>query len=108
MELEEFIETTLLSIKRGIRNTNLQIAKDNGKVLGEDATCQYIMASNRTGGSQKIKFDIGVTVSSEDVSKGEGKIKIAVFGINGSKGSASKEQNVSRIIFEISPNGEIS
>jgi hypothetical protein len=67
MDLDQFITTTLLSIKKGIR------------------------------------FDVAVTVSTEKESIGGGKIKIAVVDIGGDKTSASREEYISRISFEIDP-----
>lgn len=109
MELEEFIEKTLISIKKGINNANFKIAEDDGKVLGKDAVVQYIMTpNNREKRSQMIRFDIAVTVGSEKASEGGGKIKIAVADLGGTKGSISKEESISRIIFEVSPYRDIA
>jgi hypothetical protein len=98
MELEDFISTTLLSIKNGIRNTNIKIAENNGKKLGVDETVQYEIDRDNKG----IKFDIAVTVSGEKAVEGGGKIRVAVVDIGGGKTSSSKEEHVSRINFEVS------
>ena len=98
MELEEFITTTLLSIKEGIHNANIKIAENDGKKLGVDETIQYEIDRDNKG----IKFDVAVTVSGEKATEGGGKIRVAVLDIGGGKTSSSKEEHVSRISFEVS------
>lgn len=98
MELEDFITTTLLSIKKGIRNANVKIAEDAGGKLGVDKTSQYQIDRDDKKG---IKFDIAVTVSGEKTTEGGGKIRVAVVDVGGGKTSASKEEHVSRISFEV-------
>ncbi|MBX4197848.1 hypothetical protein KW782_00770 [Candidatus Parcubacteria bacterium] len=99
MELEDFITTTLLEIQRGIRNANIKIAKEAGKKLGVDETIQYQIDRGNKG----IKFDVAVTVSNEKGGEGGGKIKVAVIDVGGSKTTASKEEYVSHITFEVNP-----
>jgi len=97
MELEEFITTTLLSIKKGIRGANLKISADDKKTLGVDGTIQYQINHDSKG----IKFDIAVTASNEKETEGGGKIRIAVIDVGGGKTLSSKEEHVSRISFEV-------
>jgi len=99
MELEEFIATTLFSIKKGIRDANIKIAEDDGGKLGTNVSCQYEISA----GGKGIKFDVAVTVSNEKGSKGGGKVKIAVVDIGGGINSLSREEYVSRISFEVNP-----
>ncbi len=98
MELEDFITTTLLSIKKGIRNANIKIAENDGKKLGVDETIQYEIDAESKG----IKFDVAVTVSGAKATEGGGKIRVAVVDIGGGKSSSSKEEHASRISFEVS------
>ncbi len=98
MELEEFITTTLLSIKKGIQEANICISKQKGKTLGIDDDIQYEIHRESKG----IKFDIAVTVSNEKEAEGGGKIKVAVLDIGGGKTTTSKEEHISRISFEVS------
>lgn len=97
MELEEFITTTLLSIKKGIRGANLKISEEDGKTLGIDDTIQYQINHDSKG----VKFDVAVTVSNESETEGGGKIRVAVVDIGGGKTITSKEEHISRISFEI-------
>jgi hypothetical protein len=101
MELEEFITTTLLSIKRGIRAANVASAEDEGKILGEDATIQYQIDKKEKNGG--INFDVAVTVSNGSKKQGGGKIRVAVLDVGGEKSSSSQEEHVSRISFSIDP-----
>lgn len=99
MELDNFITTTLLSIKKGIRDANIKICENDGKKLGIDDTIQYEIDR----GSKGIKFDIAVTVNKEDASEGGGKIRVAVIDIGGNTNISTKEEKVSRISFEVNP-----
>ena len=98
MELEEFITTTLFSIKKGIKDANIKIAKDDG------TSSQYEINRDSKG----IEFDVAVTVSSEKGSEGGGKIKIAVVDVGGTTNSFLKEEYVSRISFEVKPFNSVS
>lgn len=98
MELEEFITTTLLGIKNGIRSANIKIAENDGKKLGIDDTIQYQIDRDDKKG---IKFDIAVTVSGEKATEGGGKIRVAVVNVGGGVTSSSKEEHISRISFEV-------
>ena len=100
MELEEFIKTTLLNIKKGIREANSKIAKENGLELGKDQNAQQYQI-NGHGMSKGIKFDIALIVTKEKGADGGGKIRVAVLDIGGKKTSASKEEHVSRISFDV-------
>jgi|SRR3989344_4698782 len=97
MELEDFITTTLLSIKKGIRNANIKISEIDGKTLGVDETIQYEIDRDSKG----IKFDVAVTVNSEKGTKGGGGIRVAVVDIGTERKSTSKEEHISRISFEV-------
>lgn len=97
MELDEFITTSLLSIKKGIRNANLNISEGEGKTLGIDDTIQYHIDHTSKG----VKFDVAVTVSNEKETEGGGKIRVAVIDIGGGKTLTSKEEHISRISFEV-------
>lgn len=97
MDLEEFITTSLISIKKGIRDANQKISKEDGKTLSVDDDIQYQINHDSKG----IKFDIAVIISNEKETKGNGKIKIAVVDIGGGKALSSKEEHISRISFEV-------
>ena len=103
MELEEFITTTLMNIKRGIRKANEQVAKDEGKTLGLDASIVFQLSEKEKNGG--IKFDVAVTVSNEKKKEGGGKIRVAVVDVGGGKESSAKEERMSRISFSIDPFG---
>lgn len=101
MELETFIKETLVSIKNGLRNANLEIAKGEGKELGKDIEAAFIFIPDEKDGS--IVFDVAVTVSSESKKEGGGGIKIAIARLGADISEASTLQHVSRIKFSVKP-----
>jgi len=94
MELQKFIENSLLSIINGVRNTNKQTA-------GEDISMLEINSAD------KILFDIAVTVSENKEKMGEVGVKVLSVSFGGDIKSELSNQNVSRIKFEIRPKGHI-
>ena len=109
MELEEFIKTTLVNIRNGIRQTNLELAKQEGKTLGQDFSSVFVMEPhNRDKGQGYITFDLAVTVSQETKKSGGGGIKIAIASLGGEVGDAESQEHVSRIKFHIIPNSYVS
>lgn len=104
MELDVFIKHTLVSIKRGIREANAELATLEGKTLGQDG--QALFAMEGFGRDRKegyIHFDVAVTVSHEDKKSGGGGVKIAVVNIAGGKDNTVSQEHVSRIQFHILP-----
>lgn len=109
MDLQEFIKNTLVSIKNGIRDANVEFAKQEGKELGKDFTAVFVMEPNNKEKSQGyIIFDVAVTVSQENNAKGGAGIKIAVANLGGDVSSTTSQANFTRIKFHIIPFGYIS
>lgn len=103
MELREFIKDTLVEIKSGVHDANLEFAKQAGRTLGNDFTAPFVLdAHNRTTGYSYVNFDVAVTVSSESTKSGGAGIKIAVASIGGEAGTTATQQNVTRIKFSVS------
>lgn len=104
MELNEFIRKTLVDIKRGIHEANLELAKEEGKTLGEGVSVQYVMESlERERKEGYIAFDVAVTVSEENSKIGGGGIKVAVASLGAEIESSAAQEKVSRIKFHILP-----
>ena len=104
MELRQFVAKTLVDIKNGLRDANELLAKQEGKTLGEDATLVYHIPDGRGDTKSKgIDFDVAVTVTQENASKGGGSINVAVAKIGGKIDESSKEEHISRIKFSVWP-----
>ena len=104
MELDKFIEETLINIQRGIKNANIKIAKDEGKQERTNGEMQYMLNGPQQGRKDGIVFDVAVTVTSEKSTDGGGKINVAsVVSLGGGKSVSGSEEHVSRIKFEIDP-----
>ena len=109
MELEEFIKTTLVNIKNGLHKANLEFAKQEGKVLGEDIAAVFVMEPhNRDKIQGFITFDVAVTVSQENKKTGGGSLRIAIASLGGEIGDIKSQEHVSRIKFHIIPNRPVS
>jgi len=109
MQLDKFIEETLVGIQRGIKNANIAIAKQektSGRANGEMQYHQYHMDSNRGDDKNKngsIGFDVAVTVISEKNVEGGGKVSVVGLSLGAGKTVSGSEQNVSRIKFQVDP-----
>ena len=70
MQLDKFIEETLVGIQRGVKNANIAIAKQEKTPERTNGQMQYHMDSNRGDDKNKngsISFDVAVTVISSMV-----------------------------------------
>lgn len=109
MELEEFIKTTLVNIKNGIHQANIELAKQEEKTLGVDYSSVFVMeAHNREKGYGYITFDVAVTVSQESEKTGGGGLKIAIASLGGEISDIKSQEHISRIKFHIIPNSIVS
>lgn len=109
MELEEFIKTTLVSIKNGLHKANLEFAKQEGKELGKDIAAVFVMEPhNRDKMQGYITFDVAVTVSQENKKTGGGGLRIAIASLGGEIGDIKAQEHVSRIKFHIIPNRSVA
>lgn len=90
MNLQEFIEQTLIQVAQASKNVSEQM-KEQG--LGEGVRdSQYI----------NVSFDIAVTVSQETSSDVKGGLKVMnALMLGGERGEALKSENVSRIKLEL-------
>jgi hypothetical protein len=104
MELEEFIRTSLISIYKGVRRANEEIAKLDGKTLGKDKEPTFVLEP-RTGEKWQsyISFDIAVTVTQETGKAGGGSVKIVVVSLGGEAESKAVYESISRIKFYVAP-----
>lgn len=90
MNLQEFIEQTILQVAKATKNASEQMQQEN---LGEGV---------RDNQSINVSFDIAVTVSQESSTDIKGGLKVlnAVL-IGGESGETTKAENVSRIKLEL-------
>jgi hypothetical protein len=102
MELETFIKQTLLGIKHGLREANLELAKEEKKTLGVDFAAPFQIGPHE-GKDGFITFDVAVTVSGESKSDVGGGLQIAIAKLGSDISEASSHEHVSRIKFSIRP-----
>jgi len=96
MELQNFIQNTLVSLVNGIKEANKSlIEKNSGFELD-------------VGKDGEIIFDIAITVSEEAKKSGGARINVYAISAGGDKGKVNAQENVSRIKFKICPKNIIS
>src|SRR3989338_946769 len=103
MELQEFIKNTLVSIKNGVHDANLEFAKQEGKTLGQDFSALFVVDSSRDKGQNYISFDVAVTISEGSKKSGGGKLNIKVASLGGEIGDVKSQEHISRIKFHVIP-----
>ncbi len=90
MNLQEFIEETLIQVAQATKNVSEQM-KTSG--LGDGV---------RDNQAIDVSFDIAVTVSNESSSEVQGGVKVLnAIVLGGEKGEATKSENVSRIKLQL-------
>lgn len=105
MDLDEFVESVLVKVLKGI--TSAQKAEDVGAfvVPGGDGGHEY-PKNARCSSSARLKstiidFDVAVTVESGDKATGGGGLRIAGIGAKLEGEISSKDTKVSRIQFGV-------
>jgi hypothetical protein len=86
MDLSNFIEETLISLKKGIQNANKETGSNDFQMMHQD----------------KVDFDVALVIS--DKKSGEGDIKIGVASLASADGKIKTEKlnsDISRIKFSI-------
>ena len=110
MDLDQFIESTLTSIIKGVSKAE-EFAKSNGarinpvpiRLLSTQGEPHYVSYGKDEGVKPltKISFDVAVTASSSDEGKGGVGIKVLSLSASGSKSVTNVNEIVSRVKFEI-------
>lgn len=105
MDLDEFVESVLVKVLKGIASA--QKAEDVGAfvVPGGDGSHEY-PKNARCSSSARLKstiidFDVAVTVESGDKATGGGGLRIAGIGAKLEGEISSKDTKVSRIQFGV-------
>jgi hypothetical protein len=110
MDLDQFIESTLTSIIKGVSKAQ-EFAKENGgrinpvpiRLNSIPGDPYYVYYGNDEGIKPltKISFDVAVTASSGDSGEGGVGIKVLSFSASGSKSVENTNEIASRVKFEI-------
>jgi hypothetical protein len=101
MELEEFIQSSLLQIMRGITAARLEWDRA-GNVSGDGVISpawdspEYF--KNRV---QEVKFDVAVTAATKTEGAGTGGVRVVALDLTGKIGRSTENSTVSRISFSI-------
>jgi len=106
MDLKEFTKETLVQIVQGVNEANEQLADNNAYItrgIQKSTTGDsYIDRSGHYTHAVNVDFDVAVTATEIDGTKGGGGIKVAQILHGGIETSKSTEnQSISRIKYSI-------
>lgn len=104
MNLEKFVEESIMQIANGIKNAQASsedilicpsvIPSENGLLIKEDG-------ARFREAPQMINFDIAVTVTESKDKKGSGEVQVLGLSFGGGLDSNYQNSSISRIKFEI-------
>lgn len=100
MELHEFIRSSLLQIMQGIKGAQQEweLSGSGGGVISPS----FGGPPDHANRKQEVKFDVAVTVSTENQGGGGGGIKVlAAVELSGKISSSAANSTVSRISFSV-------
>jgi len=99
MELEEFVQNSLVPIMRGIMSAQKDWdSKNSGYGVISPAWDGPDDFRNRT---QEVKFDVAVTAATKTEGGGSGGIKVVAFDVSGKISHSAENAVVSRISFTV-------
>ncbi|BCK26029.1 Hypothetical protein VCSRO70_3443 [Vibrio cholerae] len=108
MELDKFVESTLIQIAKGVAGAQSQVAALGGNVnpekassLGAAHAARQNTEPKRFKSEQIIEFDIGLQVVEESHIGGSGGIKMLAFSIGSEGNSKDTLKSVHRIKFSV-------
>lgn len=98
MQLEEFVQSAIQQIARGVSNASEDVASLGGRVNPHDP----IASSSSSPRLTNIDFDVALVVSEGSQLQGEGKVSlIKVFSLGGSAQESNAYQQTSRVKFTV-------
>jgi hypothetical protein len=99
VDLEKFIEETLLEISGGLKNANAHLKEASAKPDAPNTF--FLRPGSQTERGAGIEFDVAVTTRIDGGGTANAKLRLAVVEADlGGKGGASNER-VSRIKFTV-------
>jgi hypothetical protein len=110
IELQQFVQQTLIDVLHGVRNASHDPAFGklvapsavDGNVRGLEGSGVFVSLA---GAGTVVKFDVAVTAETSDALKGGGAVKVAVLQLSASVGAGaetgSKDTAVTRIQFAV-------
>jgi hypothetical protein len=104
MDIEEFIETTLIQLIGGVKKARESLQTDGENIapiaqLGRRTAPQELYVSQSEHLIYSVDFDIAVTA--EGSSDAGGKVGLKISGIEGGGSSVIRDSVVSRVKFQI-------
>ena len=100
MNLQEFIEETLVEITQGIRAANEKLNTNDSSLYA-----QYVLKDSKDDSSNSlINFDVAITTKREGKGEAKSKFKLFVAGADLSASGSIANEKVSRVKFSVSTN----
>lgn len=106
MDLKEFTKETLVQIVQGVKEANEQLVQYNANVPKKTIRVSdnnvFVNEDNAQANAIEIDFDVAVTATETDGTKGGGGIRVAQLLFGGIEASNSTEnQFISRVKYTI-------
>ncbi len=96
MNLQQFVETALVDVVRGVEQANSTLQKRNGVwPFG-------LSPGQQASAGQGIEFDVAVTVAKKGSAKAKTGGWLEVVGLSASGDMSASSQQVSRVRFRVS------
>ena len=103
MNLQEFIEETLVEISQGIEAANEKLNKHDRSLYA-----QYVLKDSKDDlENSLINFDVAITTKLEGKGEGKAKFKLFVADADLSASGSVANEKVSRVKFSVSTNQTI-
>lgn len=106
MDLKEFTKETLVQIVQGVNEANIELRKHNAyvtyRILKSEAGNSHVDRSHSITNAVNVDFDVAVTTTETDATRGGGGIQVVQFLRGGIESSNIIEnQSNSRIKYSI-------
>ncbi len=105
MDLKEFTKETLLQIVQGVNEANSELEHHNAYIpnrTAKTATRVFVENERYEADAIEVDFDVAVTATETEGTKGGGGIKVAQILLGGIEASSNTEnQSISRVKYKI-------
>ncbi|MBO7468503.1 MAG: hypothetical protein J6T81_00070 [Bacteroidales bacterium] len=104
MDLKEFTKETLVQIVHGVEEANNELSEKHAHVTSHAMknSAGGVLLDDRYTNAIEVEFDVAVTATETDGTKGGGGIRVAQILFGGIEASNSTEnQSISRVKFSI-------
>lgn len=97
MDLDEFVKSTIIQVVQGVHDASIEVGR-----IDKSAVVNPRSPSRNYAKSDKLRFDVAITVSGRSAADAGAKVKVFSAFEAGGKGEHAREhETMSRVQFEI-------